>query len=299
MAQDKAELLERFKGIRCFEQGGRYAPHKPLLLLMALAAVLRDDQEWLIYPEIEHKLADLIEEFGRSQSQPRPHFPFWRLRSDGIWVVRESDELEQTTTQSGDARVTALRALRAGGGFTPDVLNLVRRDNGFANVLAGILLERAFPTSMHEAVLNAVRFPWVVEVRSRRNPCFREEILRIYERRCAVCGYTGRLGHVDIGIEAAHIKWHAAGGPDTSENGLALCSFHHVAFDQGAIAIDDEYRVQVSSHFTGDSELARGLVRLAGRPMLGPQSGAPRPAPRFLGWQRAERFRSPAREPEC
>jgi uncharacterized protein len=69
--------------------------------------------------------------------------------------------------------------------------------------------------------------------RRRRDPRFREEILRIYERRCAVCGYDGRLGTTDLAIEAAHIKWHAAGGPDAAENGLALCSFHHVALEPG------------------------------------------------------------------
>ena len=295
---DQSELLERFKGIRCFEQGGRYAPHKPLLLLMALAAVLRDGQEWLVYPEIENQLKALILEFGRPQTPARPYYPFWRLRSDGIWMVREAEELEQVITSAGDAPVTVLRAIRASGGFTTDVLKLLRSDPSFANELASVLLERAFPPSMHETVLDAIGFPWIVESRTRRDPNFREEILRIYERRCAVCGYTGRIGPVDIGIEAAHIKWYAADGPDTPENGLALCSFHHVAFDQGAIAIGDDYRVQVSSHFTGESELAKGLVRLAGRPMMGPQPGAPRPAFRYLGWQRAERFRSPARAPE-
>lgn len=91
---------------------------------MALAALLRDNQVRLIYPDIEEKLADLIREFGRPQTPARPYYPFWRLRSDKIWTVQPATELEQATTAAGDVRVTVLRALRASGGFTPDVRKL-------------------------------------------------------------------------------------------------------------------------------------------------------------------------------
>ena len=40
------------------------------------------------------------------------------------------------------------------------------------------------------------------------------------------------------GWEAAHIQWHSHGGPDQVANGLALCTFHHGAFDRGAIGLD-------------------------------------------------------------
>ena len=42
------------------------------------------------------------------------------------------------------------------------------------------------------------------------------------------------LDQETLGIEAAHIKWHQAGGPDTEDNGLALCTLHHKRFDRGA-----------------------------------------------------------------
>lgn len=40
-------------------------------------------------------------------------------------------------------------------------------------------------------------------------------------------GFNVRLGHQLVGVDAAHIQWHQAGGPDTEENGIALCSLHH------------------------------------------------------------------------
>jgi len=76
--------------------------------------------------------------------------------------------------------------------------------------------------------LNAVGMPYVQVIRRRpRDLAFRDTILRIYEYRCAVCGYDALLGTTDLGIEAAHIHWHSRGGPDTEENGVALCANHH------------------------------------------------------------------------
>ena len=51
-----------------------------------------------------------------------------------------------------------------------------------------------------------------------------------------------------MGLEAAHIRWFAYGGPDEADNGLALCSFHHHALDRGGITISPELRVLVSQH---------------------------------------------------
>jgi HNH endonuclease len=39
------------------------------------------------------------------------------------------------------------------------------------------------------------------------------------------------------GLEAAHIKWFQARGPDVVQNGLALCSLHHKIFDLGAFTV--------------------------------------------------------------
>ncbi len=62
-------------------------------------------------------------------------------------------------------------------------------------------------------------------------------MLLAYQYRCGVCGHDLRLGSQTIGLEAAHIKWFQAQGPDIVPNGLALCSLHHKIFDLGAFAI--------------------------------------------------------------
>ena len=86
-----------------------------------------------------------------------------------------------------------------------------------------------------------------------RDPDFREAVLRAYERRCAVCDFDLRIADMSFGLEAAHIMWPSHGGPPEVPNGLALCTFHHKAFDRGVIGLEPEsgeYRVLVSNELS-------------------------------------------------
>lgn len=288
-------IIEAFGRIRSFQQNGQRAPHKPLVLLLALAALQRGDERWLDFNEHEAKLRQLLIDFGPDQISPRPEYPFWRLQNDGIWTIPQAGELEQSVNASGDVPVTRLRDVDAQGGFPEEIFRFLRSRPELVNTLAAQILERSFPASLHNEVLDAVGFPWTVVTRQRRDPAFRDSVLRIYERRCAVCGYDGRLGAADLALEAAHVKWHAAGGPDSLDNGVALCSFHHVAFDRGAITIDDEMCIQVSQHVVGHSEVELLLLRFVGAALRPPQAGTPTLHPSYLDWHRGEVFRKPAR----
>lgn len=112
------------------------------------------------------------------------------------------------------------------------------------NRLAHDLLESHFAPTLHQEILDAVGMPWISEpaliARRKCDPEFRLHILHLYTHRCAVCGYDGRLGNNTLGVEAAHIKWHAAGGPDEPNNGIAHCSFHHKMLDKGAMGISTD-----------------------------------------------------------
>src|SRR5437870_12435647 len=83
----------------------------------------------------------------------------------------------------------------------------------------------------------------------------------------AICGYDARLGNTDLGLDAAHIKWHAAGGPDTPNNGMALCSFHHLAFDRGALSLNEDLRILVSKDVHGQNHIDQLLLRYSGKPL--------------------------------
>lgn len=81
--------------------------------------------------------------------------------------------------------------------------------------------------------------------RPQRDPKFLQTVREAYNERCAVCEIRRETPDGRPEVEAAHIKSVSDGGPDTLENGVALCRLHHWAFDNGWLAVDDEYRVLV------------------------------------------------------
>src|ERR1019366_9264129 len=85
-----------------------------------------------------------------------------------------------------------------------------------------------------------------------RDPQFRESVLEAYQYACCICSLKLQIGTSAFGVEAAHIKWHQAGGPPTIPNGLALCLIHHKALDRGAITLTDEFNIEVSKALHGN-----------------------------------------------
>jgi len=290
------KVLDTFDAIKCWKRGDQRAPHKPLLLLMALAQLQRNEARWLKFNEIEKKLSLLLVQFGTKRGNLNPHYPFWRLREDRIWEVSNTQKINQNLTSSGDARISVLREVNAQGGFPQELSNFLSKRPNIIDTIVANILNNTFPASRHEELLDAVGFPWLVKSKIKRDPRFRENILRIYEQRCAICGYDGQLGNTTLGIEAAHIKWHAAGGPDHMENGIALCVFHHKAFDRGAISIRDDLRLLISQDVRGRQDhLDQLLLKYIDSPIQRPQSGNPTPNQSFLAWHRKEVFQHPAR----
>ncbi len=73
--------------LRQHQQDGRRSPHKPLLVLLALARLAATGSSNLPWSEAEKKLADLIEEFGptsKTGGALSAAYPFTRLRVDGV-----------------------------------------------------------------------------------------------------------------------------------------------------------------------------------------------------------------------
>jgi putative restriction endonuclease len=131
----------------------------------------------------------------------------------------------------------------------------------------------------------------------RRDPAFREKVLLAYEYRCCVCGHDLRMGGHAIGLEAAHIKWFQARGPDVVQNGLALCSLHHKIFDLGAFTVlPGNHQIVFSRHLMGGDDTKAKLLAHHGAGLIEPQGRGCLPHPEFLAWHRAEVFKEPARE---
>ncbi len=126
----------------------------------------------------------------------------------------------------------------------------------------------------------------------------RDAVLRAYERRCAVCDFDLRIADDLFGLEAAHIMWHAAGGPDQVPNGLALCTFHHKALDWGVIGLEPEsgeYRLMVSNELSGQSLAFNDVLDLRGKPLRAPQAEGLEPSVEYVAWHRQQVFRGEPR----
>ena len=293
------EFLITIERINVWRQHGGRAPHKPLLLLLALGRMLGNRERLVLYREIEKPLKELLRGFGKPRRTNHPEYPFGRLCADGLWEVPGNENLSRT--RKGDLLVRELRNRSVRGGFPTAIHDLLLSRPEVALEASGKLLQRHFPPSLHDDIRAAVGIPHRWEVRDApirsRDPAFRNEVLREYQRRCAVCEFDVRLGDELIGLEAAHIKWHSHGGPDEVRNGLALCGLHHKALDKGALGLEPSpsgFNVLISSEVTGLPTPIKWFLDYHGRSLRLPLNPEFTPAPEFVCWHQREVFRKPA-----
>ncbi|WP_135553706.1 phosphorothioated DNA-binding restriction endonuclease [Paenibacillus cymbidii] len=281
------ELKRKVATLSIWKKNGQRAPHKPLLLLLALSK-LQDDVTLLPYEDIRLKLKQLLREFGPARTSYHPEEPFVRLTTDGIWHLSVSiDKMRFSDKQLVTDQVV--------GGFSEEVLHLLRGNEKLVQEVAEQLLNDHFPETMHADLLEEVGLRLSPVVKRRRDPEFRNKILRAYEFSCAICGFNVRLGHQLIAVDAAHIQWHQAGGPDVEENGVALCSLHHKLFDRGVFTITPDRKMLVAEEAHGTRGFDEWLMRYHGRTVRSPIRPLYQPNESYIIWHVREVFRGPAR----
>ena len=239
-----------------------------------------------------------------------PRFPFWHLRNDGLWEIPDSDlaRIRGGLGPKGwSATPTDLALIDQGvrGGFPEPVQRLLSSRSDLVQHAAQTILNANFPATLHATIGDAVGIPLNSETALPLPPqadlTFRRAVLDAYDHRCAVCGLDLRIADTPLGLDAAHIRWHTAGGPDDTSNGLALCALHHHTFDRGAIGLErsssEDFRVVVSTTVHGQREGSQSLKRLRRlhsqalrRPWLSDQA----PHPGFVDWHRHQVFRDGA-----
>jgi len=117
-----------------------------------------------------------------------------------------------------------LRAHHIKGGFPTDIDQALRHIPGLLQAVASRVLDAYFPLTLHADIVATLSLDLdgptevreatpiatadKVAERRRRDPGFRDRVLRAYEYRCCVCGFDLRIGHAPAGLEAAHIQWH-------------------------------------------------------------------------------------------
>lgn len=292
------DLLSHFLNINTWKSKGTRAPHKPLLMLLALGEIQRGNTGFIPYSSIEPKLKDLLLDFGPQRKTYYPNFPFTKLANDNLWQFDKPELLD--TKQDYSSKFLREHDLK--GKFPEEVTQQLKQNSELLRNIAESILEQNFPETLHQDILDAVGLEITAgttdskqTLKRRRDPHFRESILKAYEYRCAVCGFSVRLRHQLLALEAAHIMWHQAGGPDVEVNGLALCSTHHKLFDMGAFTVTSELKMRVSDEVNGTGA-NEWLLQHEGKSIQPPQKKAFYPDPAFTIWHVNEVFKGGYRD---
>ncbi|MFT7695428.1 MAG: putative restriction endonuclease [Candidatus Latescibacterota bacterium] len=299
------KYIDRVYRLNVNKHGERRAPHKPLLLLVAIAKLMRGEKE-LPFAEVEAMLEPLLVSYAPAvKNRHQPALPYWHLRSDELWEIPGAESFPLQF--GGFPQMAALRS--SVGHLTEGFAGALVSNPNLVRVIVSILLDEHFPESIHEDIVEAVGLdlpevdrigdrPLLTYTKKKRDPKFRQAILRAYEHRCAITGFRAALGGHYLGCEAAHIRWHAYDGPDTVDNGLAIEPTLHKLFDAGAWTITDDRRVLVSKELTGTDATVERIRSLHGEPIRPPIAGELPLSVEYIRWHRESDlggvFRSPA-----
>ena len=293
------DLRKQIEDLKLWKQKGVRAPHKPLLVLWALSQCISGEDRMIPYAKVKKDFGAVLRKYGppeTARDPSSPKYPFRHLRYDGdgqIWEL--SEDLPRKPT---DGILLEKNVL---GGFREDVYALLRDDPVLAEELKRKLLQAHFPTSYHEDIIQDIGLPSEpdlfdtedVKTRRQRNPNFSRRVSIAYSYECAICGLAPRLGERPIALEAAHIQWHCADGPDQVDNGLCLCSLHHKLFDRGAFTLSfentHERKIRVSPALNGPGA-KEVLGRYEDKVITAPQKEDDLPHPEFLQWHQTEVF---------
>ena len=286
-------VVERLTTLRQYQGDGKRAPHKPLLVLLALGQLATTGTSAMPWSEVEERLGALLAEFGTSATTGASSaaYPFTRLRSDGIWEL---------TRDVPNDNVGPLNTSPIEGHFSADIEKSLRTSPDTVSAAARALVESQFPLTIAPDVLAAVGLdPDIVfgsptiaasGAKRKRDTNWRHRIVAAWDRSCAFCGFDGALRGTPVGIEAAHIRWFNFDGPDDLDNGLALCSLHHKLLDRGAIGLREPGTVVVSDGFSAVGDVGRAVYALHGRE-LRPRPGTILPAADYVLWHTREVFK--------
>lgn len=291
------EVKRYFSEINIWKRGGERAPHKPLLLLYSLARADRGEPRLQAYKETRKELMQLLSEFGPSRLT-KASYPFVRLQNDHIWELAGLVSID-SRSDWGDKALVNNNTM---GGFNEVVYSALKQDKNLIREIAGIILEQSFPETIHQDILDAVGLSLEISRNTListsikpRSPEFRHRVLLAYEYSCAVCGFNVRLGDTLVAVEAAHIKWHQAGGPDAENNGIALCTMHHKLFDRGVFTLTPSRILKVSDRANGAQGLQEWLMKYHDKPVREPQRPEYYPMEKYTEWHFREVFRGEVR----
>jgi putative restriction endonuclease len=285
-------LEERIDNLLMWKKGEKRAPHKPLLLLLAIGNVQRGGERLQLFQDIQPSLTRALELFGPSGRVATPQYPFWRLQHDGVWEVA-SDGPMVLRKSSDDPTKKALIEKRARAGFLAEHFAVIRDEKAVQSRLIHQLLDAHFPSSIHEDII--AFFDLEIDVsraqEQSRAGDFRERVLKAYGWKCAVTKFTVTFQGAVFGVEPTVIRWLQAAGGTSIRNAIALTTLHRKLFHLGVFTIDEKYRVRISPRAIAEGVPPNILHRFDRKSIRLPLREEDWPDKESLAWHASEVFR--------
>ena len=120
-------------------------------------------------------------------------------------------------------------------------------------ILGEIADENVEDQEIARAVAQERQYAVISTKRALRDISFRQRVLTVYGYACAMCGLQLKL------VDAAHVlPVLDPESTDETSNGIALCSLHHRAYDNGFATFGADYRIYLNEAMVGELK-ARGL----------------------------------------
>lgn len=247
------EWLAKLAKLKVDKARGDPAPHKPLLLLVVLELAEKDllPRDVLpLTPELAFRFCTYWSIVAHRRTQrPDIRYPFFHLRSDGIWSIL--DEHANPTAERFQARYAVMPS-----DFVAFVTDPLSRDRARRLLIAkyfqpherlGLyeLVGMAVPTG--DEIARDARYKSPEDAQKQgREARFRLNIVAAYNYTCALTRY--RLTTITGAsiVDAAHIHQFADSRNNDPRNGLALTKSAHWLFDNGLWTLSDDYRVVVA-----------------------------------------------------
>ena len=277
------ELIDKIQTMLRWRRGDQRAPHKPLMLLYVLSQYKQGHECLFKFEsEVDNQVNELLVQYGPSRKAYRSEDPFWELKNGEKCIPHKSNTAPKKSE---------LIKYNVMAGFDASSYQSLISNPGMIKKIASKLIQDNFPATIQEELF--VRFGFEVDTSTKqRDPNFRKNVLRAYNYHCAVCGFDLVLDTVPVGIEAAHIKWNQYSGPCEVSNGIALCSIHHKAFDRGAISLDSEFIIRVSTAVCGGSLVDRLFWFFYTKKVHLPRIERNYPNIRMIDWHQREVFQT-------
>lgn len=286
------ELKRAVLSVKRWSRNDQRAPNKPLMMIYALSEYLKGHEQLFSFEhEVENQVNELLIKFGPSRKSYHSLYGFWRLINDGFWRLDNAEDCLPRKSNTDPPKSELLR-YNVMGGFSDEAYKLLKNDSNLAIDLIGLLLSDNFPESMISEIVSHLSLELNIIQTRKRDPNFRKEVLRAYNFQCAICGYDLRMDNVSFGLEAAHVKWKQFHGPCNINNGLALCSIHHQAFDKGVIAISNNLEVKISKMLNGSRIVDELFYKFEGQKIFQVRNPEWFLKQEYLEWHQTEVFKT-------